>query len=57
MKCNYVIHTNCLPFKIIFDFNLGCMDKYCVLCFNASHCYECAHGYFMQDDSTCQGEL
>ncbi len=38
-------------------YSLGCVDKYCVLCFNASNCYECVAGYFLQDDSTCQGKV
>ncbi len=33
----------------------GCMDKYCLLCYNATSCFECAVGYFLAEDGECRG--
>lgn len=40
-------------FKSINYIFLEC-EKHCSLCYNATECYECTHGYYITESAECE---
>ncbi len=58
MALNIPINMRHLDVNIFVNnlYLIGCINKYCILCYNATSCYECVPGYFLEPDGECIGK-
>ncbi len=38
-------------------FIITACPKYCSLCYNATECYECVHGFFLNEEAECESKF
>ncbi len=60
--CHYFVHLWKQEYFVEYILNVTLIPfpecpQHCSLCWNATECYECTHGYFLDENGLCESKL